>query len=111
MSDLAVRLRALGLLVTAASLDDSIATATKKRWGAQQLLEYVADTEEKDRARRGLERRMSRSRLERFKPMADFDWDWPTKSIVASSSLPSASTSSSRAATSCSSRPRGSARR
>jgi DNA replication protein DnaC len=79
MTDLADRLRPLGLLVTAATLDDLIASATKKRWGAQQLLEYVADTEEKDRARRGLERRMSRSRLERFKPMADFDWNWPTK--------------------------------
>ncbi len=67
------------MLVTASSLDDLIATATKKRWGAQQLLEYVADTEEKDRARRGLERRMARSRLERFKPIADFDWNWPKK--------------------------------
>jgi DNA replication protein DnaC len=79
MSDLAARLRALGLLVAASSLDDLIATATKKRWGAQQLLEYISDTEEKDRARRGLERRMARSRLERFKPIADFDWNWPTK--------------------------------
>jgi len=79
MSDLSDRLRALGLLVTAATLDDIVATATKKRWGTQQLIEYVVDVEEKDRARRGLERRMSRSRLERFKPMADFDWNWPKK--------------------------------
>jgi DNA replication protein DnaC len=79
MSDLKDRLRALGLLVTAETLDDLVATATKKRWAAQQILEYVVDAEEKDRARRGLERRMSRSRLERFKPMADFDWAWPSK--------------------------------
>jgi DNA replication protein DnaC len=59
-------------------LDDLVATATKKRWGPTELLEYVADIEEKDRARRGLERRMSRSRLEKFKPMADFDWNWPS---------------------------------
>ena len=79
MTDLKSRLRDLGLFVTAAGLDDLIALATKKRWGPQQLLEHIVDVEEKDRARRGLERRRARSRLERFKPMADFDWNWPTK--------------------------------
>jgi DNA replication protein DnaC len=79
MSDLQTRLRALGLLITAGSLDDVIATATKKRWGTQQLIEYIVDVEEKDRARRGLERRRARSRLERFKAIADFDWNWPKK--------------------------------
>lgn len=79
MSDLKTRLRALGLLVTAAEFDDLIALATKKRWGPQQIIEHVVNVEEKDRARRGLERRRARSRLERFKPMADFDWNWPKK--------------------------------
>jgi DNA replication protein DnaC len=45
---------------------------------AAQLLEHVADLEEQERARRSMERRLSRSRLGRFKPMADFDWNWPT---------------------------------
>jgi DNA replication protein DnaC len=79
MNDFAARLRALGICVTASTLDDVVATATKKRWSVTQLFEYVVDLEEKDRARRGLERRMARSRLERFKPMADFDWNWPKK--------------------------------
>jgi DNA replication protein DnaC len=79
MSDLRSRLRALGLLATAGGLDDLVALATKKRWGAAEIFEHVTDLEEKDRARRGLERRMSRSKLEKFKPMADFEWDWPTK--------------------------------
>ena len=79
MTNIKDRLRALGLLVTAADLDDLIATATKKRWGHLQLIEHVVDVEEKDRARRGLERRRARSRLERFKPMADLDWNWPKK--------------------------------
>ncbi|HEY6399538.1 MAG TPA: IS21-like element helper ATPase IstB [Solirubrobacteraceae bacterium] len=78
MSDLRDRLRALGLLATSASLDDLIALATKKRWGPAETFEHLADVEEKDRARRGLERRTSRSRLEKFKLMADFDWSWPT---------------------------------
>lgn len=79
MTNLQTRLQALGLLVTASDLDDLLATATKKRWGPQQLLERVANIEEQDRAKRGLERRRTRSRLGQFKAMADFDWDWPKK--------------------------------
>ena len=78
MSDLRGKLRDLGLLAASSVLDDLIALATKKRWGATEILEHVTDIEEKDRARRGLERRLSRSRLEKFKPMADFDWNWPS---------------------------------
>jgi DNA replication protein DnaC len=77
--DLRARLRAIGLLTTSSTLDDLVALATKKRWGPAETLEHIADLEEKDRARRGLERRMSRSRLEKFKPMTDFDWNWPKK--------------------------------
>jgi DNA replication protein DnaC len=77
MTDLAARLRSLGLTLTADTLADVIALATKKRWGPTELLEYVADIEDKERAKRGLEGRTRRSKLERFKLMADFDWNWP----------------------------------
>ena len=77
--DLRALLRALGLTATADALDDLIALATKKRWGPLELFEHVAAIEEKDRAQRGLQRRLKRSRLERFKPMADYDWNWPKK--------------------------------
>jgi DNA replication protein DnaC len=73
------RLRALGLIGAADGLDDVIALATKKRWSSTQLLEHVADIEERERSRRSLERRLSRSHLGRFKPIADYDWNWPTK--------------------------------
>jgi DNA replication protein DnaC len=81
MSDRDLRdvLRSLGLTVTAAGFDDLIALATKKRWGPTELLEHIATSEDRERSRRSLERRLRRSRLERFKPMADFDWNWPTK--------------------------------
>ena len=81
MSDVALRerLRALGLTGAADGLDDVIALATKKRWSFTQLLEHVADIEERERSRRSLERRLSRSHLGRFKPIADYDWNWPTK--------------------------------
>ena len=33
--------------------------------------------EETERARRSLERRLRSAHIGRFKPLADFDWDWP----------------------------------
>ena len=32
-----------------------------------------------ERARRSLKRRLDNARLGAFKPLADFDWAWPTK--------------------------------
>src|SRR5690606_34522723 len=79
MTDLRSRLLALGLTALADNLDDVVALVTKKRWGFTQALEHIVDLEERDRARRGLERRTKRCKLERFKPVADFDWNWPTE--------------------------------
>lgn len=76
---LANALKTLGLPHTAAHLDDLVALATKRRWSPVQLLEHLAETEQQDRARRSLERRLARSRIGRFTPMSDFDWAWPTR--------------------------------
>ena len=35
--------------------------------------------EDSERKRRGLERRLSAAHIGRFKPLADFDWDWPAQ--------------------------------
>ena len=40
-------------------------------------LEPLIRWEEEERARRGLERRLSSAHLGRFKLLADFDWSWP----------------------------------
>lgn len=77
--ELNARLRALGFFALADVLDDIIQMATTKRWSTTQLLEYIVALEERERARRSVERRMNRSKLGRFKGMADFDWDWPTR--------------------------------
>jgi len=53
MTPLAEQLAALGLRATAATLDDVVALATK--------------------------RRLARARIGRFTPMADFDWAWPKR--------------------------------
>ena len=78
-TDLGSQLIQLGLKATAAGLDDLIARATKSRWSPQLLLEELARTEIRDRSDRSLQQRLHRSRTGRFRPMADFDWNWPTK--------------------------------
>ena len=40
-------------------------------------IEPLIRWEEQERARRGLQRRLSNARLGRFKPLVDFDWNWP----------------------------------
>ena len=42
-------------------------------------LPRVLDIEETERAHRSLKRRLDNTRLGAFKPIADFDWAWPTK--------------------------------
>lgn len=78
-TELSAQLARLGLHLIAQQLDDFIARATKQRWAPRTLLEQLARQELEDRARRGLERRLSHSRLGRFKVIADFDWNWPKK--------------------------------
>lgn len=45
----------------------------------QAWVEELLTWEEKERSRRGLERRLRRARLGTFKPLEDFDWTWPKK--------------------------------
>lgn len=46
--------------------------------GAEWLGPLIA-WEETERSHRSLERRLTSSRIKRFKPLANFDWDWPKK--------------------------------
>ncbi len=71
-------LRRLALNRTAEDLNDIIASATRKRWSTTALLEHIVAAELEDRQRRSVERRLTRARLGRFKPLADWDWNWPT---------------------------------
>ncbi len=77
LTTLTDKLRRLGLVGTAETLNDLVARATRARWSPTQLLEHVAQAELDDRARRRLERQLRAARLGRFKPLADFEWDWP----------------------------------
>jgi len=70
MSDdiLRAKAKALNLHGLLANWDEAFASG----W-AQRLLGW----EEEERARRSLERRLKASRIGRFKPLCDFDWNWP----------------------------------
>jgi DNA replication protein DnaC len=75
--DLRAALEALGLRRIAQDLDDFVARATRARHSPVQQLEELVRLETQERARKSIERRLGRAHLGRFKPMADFDWDWP----------------------------------
>jgi DNA replication protein DnaC len=77
--DLAAQLAKIGLRVTAGQLDDFIARATKQRLSPRALLEHIAHTETNDRAQRSLQRLLRQAKIGRFKPLVDFDWNWPKK--------------------------------
>ena len=78
-SSLNSELDKIGLRAMAQNLDDFIARATTGRWSPYVLLENLAQMEADDRSRRSLERRLGRAGIKKFKPMADFDWNWPKK--------------------------------
>lgn len=77
--DLKEQLPQVGLLALADCIDDFLARASKGRLSPRQVLEEIVRLELVEGARRSLERRLERSRIGRFKPVADFDWNWPKK--------------------------------
>lgn len=78
-NNLAAQLEQIGLRALSANLDDFVARATKGRWSPRMLLEQLAQAEAEDRSRRSLERRLRVSGIKSFKPMADYEWSWPSK--------------------------------
>lgn len=78
-TDLSAALEKIGLRATAQSLDDLVTRATKGQWTPRVLVEHICQIETSDKSDRSLQRRLKRSRIGRFKPVADFDWAWPTK--------------------------------
>jgi DNA replication protein DnaC len=67
----AVALRLHGLL---AHWSEVMGQAEPARWVTQWL-----GWEAHERGRRSLERRLREAHIGRFKPLADFEWDWPTQ--------------------------------
>ena len=78
-NSLSAQLRQIGLCAVPAQLEDFIAQATMTRLSPHQILEQVVKTESAERSRRSLERRLRKSGIKKFKPIADFAWAWPDK--------------------------------
>ena len=78
-SDIAEQFESIGLRTVAGEIESIIASARKGRWSAQRILAEIATREGEAKAQRSLDRRLRRSRIGSFKPLTDFDWDWPAK--------------------------------
>ena len=78
-NSLAAQMEQIGLRALAANLDDFLARVTRSHWSPLMLLEQLAQAEAEDRSRRSMERRLRVSGIKSFKPMADYEWNWPTK--------------------------------
>ena len=70
MGDFRERLQALGLVGLLLHYEE----LAEAEW-----VPWLLEVEEEERQRRSLERRISAAKLGRFKPMADFDWGWPSQ--------------------------------
>ncbi len=70
MHDLAKRAHALGLYGLILHLDE----VKDADW-----VPWLIGIEEVERKRRSLEQRLRTAKLGRYKPISDFDWDWPKK--------------------------------
>lgn len=77
--DLAERLRRLGLRVGRDALAAFLAHVHKSRLGPTEVLEQLADLEERARAAVNLARRTRFACLGTYKPMDRFDWSHPEK--------------------------------
>lgn len=69
-AELKARLKALGLFGLITCFEE----IADKPW-----LREVLAVEERERQKRGLERRLRHARIGAFKPIVDFDWNWPKK--------------------------------
>src|SRR5262249_60991889 len=65
--------------VTAAGHVDVIPRAPRSSQAPRALLEEIARAEMAEKAERNLRRLLSQARIGRFRPMADFNWNWPKK--------------------------------
>jgi DNA replication protein DnaC len=77
--DIKDQLVQIGHVALAGCIEDFLARASKGRFSPRQVVEEIVRLEMTEGAKRSLARRLERSRIGRFKPIADFDWNWPKK--------------------------------
>jgi DNA replication protein DnaC len=68
MDELKQRARKLGIRALISHWDE---------FAGQPWIKQLLDKEDEERQRRSFERRIREARIGEFKPLAEFDWDWP----------------------------------
>ncbi len=77
MTDIPELLRAIGLRAPSAAIAALLAHATKSRLSPTETCEQLAALERRERDARNLARRTKTATLGPFKPLDQFDWDFP----------------------------------
>lgn len=74
-------LESLKLNYLASNLDDFIARVTKTPTAPLAMIDLIARLEREEARKRSMETRMKLSKVNdrKWRPMADFDWNWPKK--------------------------------
>ena len=67
----------LRLHYLAENLDNFVAKAKSASMPYEAFVHRMAELELVERSRRGIERRLKESKIGRFAPIQDFDWNWP----------------------------------
>ena len=76
-SELKEKLLTLGLRGVAEQLEPFLCFLSEQNKTPDEMLEALVELELADRSERSLKRRQRRSRIASFKPIAEFDWNWP----------------------------------
>lgn len=74
MAQLQTRAQALRLTGLLAHWDELVSDPARLSWAAELM-----GWEETERDQRSLERRLRSAHIGKFKPLADFEWDWPRR--------------------------------
>jgi DNA replication protein DnaC len=59
-------------------LDEFLHEAQKQNWSASQVVFNLVSFEIAEREHRSLQWRLRDCKIKKYRPMADFDWNWPT---------------------------------
>jgi len=78
-NNLKSQLERISLKAFAQNFDGFIDRACKDRWSPRRILEEICAIESTERDKLSLQHRLRFSGIGRFKPVADFDWNWPTE--------------------------------
>jgi DNA replication protein DnaC len=78
-NDLEKSLLNLGFHYLGKHVADFCAQLTKKKLSPHETLEHIVRVEKEERLHRGVLRRVNAASLGRYRPLSEYDWNWPKK--------------------------------